>query len=312
MCGAPIPDDQGSNTCSMCYGDIGHGKDGYYQDWAEQQQQGEWIAGTRRGQGPTAYLFPSGVRCADQSEEQPGQNTEERGGIMSEELKMNGKYQGHMSDCATNNGPALPVGPCDCGCTSRAAPVGEAPDAGLPIEWESENPEPCALCGKPSTHICHCPQCMDMLELDGDNPDAGRALCDGCHINAVNDYMQPLWDLMHQEHGLIPVESEMQDIMACCAKIEAGQSDDAPMGEVRPECNTCNHACVCRADYMANQSEQCPYYEPPQPAMDWQAVSDSLRMSARNKIVMDFEDMCHVIASALQAGIAGAKGAGDE
>jgi len=40
MCGAPIPDDQGSNTCSMCYGDIGHGKDGYYRDWAEREMQG--------------------------------------------------------------------------------------------------------------------------------------------------------------------------------------------------------------------------------------------------------------------------------
>ena len=53
MCGAPIPDDQGSNTCSMCYGDIGHGKDGYYQDWAEQQQQGheEQQCATERGEG---------------------------------------------------------------------------------------------------------------------------------------------------------------------------------------------------------------------------------------------------------------------
>jgi len=39
MCGCPIPDDQGSRTCSMCYGDIDHGKDGYYRRWAEQQEQ---------------------------------------------------------------------------------------------------------------------------------------------------------------------------------------------------------------------------------------------------------------------------------
>ena len=38
-CGAPIPDDQGSRTCSMCYGDIDHGKDGYYRRWAEEQEQ---------------------------------------------------------------------------------------------------------------------------------------------------------------------------------------------------------------------------------------------------------------------------------
>ena len=48
MCGSPIPDDQGSSSCSMCYGDIGHGKDGYYEEWArgveeeaEQQQEQE-------------------------------------------------------------------------------------------------------------------------------------------------------------------------------------------------------------------------------------------------------------------------------
>ena len=36
-CGSPIPDNQGSSTCSMCYGDIEHGKDGYYREWAEEQ-----------------------------------------------------------------------------------------------------------------------------------------------------------------------------------------------------------------------------------------------------------------------------------
>ena len=41
MCGSPIPDDQGSNSCSMCYGDIGHGKDGYYQEYMEREWQRE-------------------------------------------------------------------------------------------------------------------------------------------------------------------------------------------------------------------------------------------------------------------------------
>jgi len=36
-CGSSIPDSQ--NTCSMCYGDINHGSDGYYQEWAERQQE---------------------------------------------------------------------------------------------------------------------------------------------------------------------------------------------------------------------------------------------------------------------------------
>ena len=42
-CGSPIPDGQGK-SCSMCYGDIAHGTDGYYEDWArgvEQQAEQE-------------------------------------------------------------------------------------------------------------------------------------------------------------------------------------------------------------------------------------------------------------------------------
>ncbi|MDD5358296.1 MAG: hypothetical protein PHX80_04065 [Candidatus Nanoarchaeia archaeon] len=35
-CGSWIPDDQGE-SCSMCYGDISHGHDGYYENWARQQ-----------------------------------------------------------------------------------------------------------------------------------------------------------------------------------------------------------------------------------------------------------------------------------
>lgn len=41
MCGSTIPDDQGSNCCSMCYGDIDHGKDGYYRDWAEREEEAD-------------------------------------------------------------------------------------------------------------------------------------------------------------------------------------------------------------------------------------------------------------------------------
>lgn len=39
MCGSPLPENQGSKTCSMCYGDIDHGKDGYYREWAERQEE---------------------------------------------------------------------------------------------------------------------------------------------------------------------------------------------------------------------------------------------------------------------------------
>lgn len=39
MCGSPIPD--GQKVCSMCYGDIDYGNDGYYRDWAERQDRRE-------------------------------------------------------------------------------------------------------------------------------------------------------------------------------------------------------------------------------------------------------------------------------
>jgi len=36
-CGSSIPDNQ--KVCSMCYGDIDYGHDGYYRDWAERQEE---------------------------------------------------------------------------------------------------------------------------------------------------------------------------------------------------------------------------------------------------------------------------------
>ena len=38
-CAAPIPDNQGSKFCSMCYGDAWHGKDGYYLREMERARQ---------------------------------------------------------------------------------------------------------------------------------------------------------------------------------------------------------------------------------------------------------------------------------
>jgi len=40
-CRSPIPDDQGSDVCSMCYGDPFHGKDGYYLNWLDQDWRHE-------------------------------------------------------------------------------------------------------------------------------------------------------------------------------------------------------------------------------------------------------------------------------
>lgn len=38
-CAVPIPD--GQKFCSMCYGDMEYGKDGYYRDWYMQQLEEE-------------------------------------------------------------------------------------------------------------------------------------------------------------------------------------------------------------------------------------------------------------------------------
>ncbi len=35
MCGASLPDNQGSRTCSWCYGDPDHGRDGYLREAME-------------------------------------------------------------------------------------------------------------------------------------------------------------------------------------------------------------------------------------------------------------------------------------
>lgn len=37
-CGLPVPD--GQHTCSMCYGDPYHGRDGYYMEWLERRRMG--------------------------------------------------------------------------------------------------------------------------------------------------------------------------------------------------------------------------------------------------------------------------------
>ena len=42
-CGSYIPEGQGK-SCSMCYGDIAYGKDGYYEQWARQQEQEQHLA----------------------------------------------------------------------------------------------------------------------------------------------------------------------------------------------------------------------------------------------------------------------------
>jgi hypothetical protein len=41
MCGSRLPDNQGSKTCSMCYGDVDHGQDGYYRQFLEEARRQE-------------------------------------------------------------------------------------------------------------------------------------------------------------------------------------------------------------------------------------------------------------------------------
>lgn len=42
MCGNPLPSSHKHKTCSMCYGDIDYGTDGYYRQWAEAQDKKAW------------------------------------------------------------------------------------------------------------------------------------------------------------------------------------------------------------------------------------------------------------------------------
>jgi len=57
-CGSEIPDGQGS-SCSMCYGDVGHGSDGYYQaymeEWERQEHEKEREAVERRAMQPADF-----------------------------------------------------------------------------------------------------------------------------------------------------------------------------------------------------------------------------------------------------------------
>ena len=40
-CGAPLPDSHRHRNCSMCYGDIDYGTDGYYREYMEEWQRQE-------------------------------------------------------------------------------------------------------------------------------------------------------------------------------------------------------------------------------------------------------------------------------
>lgn len=54
-CGSPIPEGQGS-SCSMCYGDIAYGKDGYYEEWAREEVYRQEQEEIERRQAEEEYL----------------------------------------------------------------------------------------------------------------------------------------------------------------------------------------------------------------------------------------------------------------
>ena len=62
-CGSEVP--YGQNTCSMCYGDMEHGRDGDYRAWAKRQNEqaqenAEWEAEMQaavdRGEDPWTVI----------------------------------------------------------------------------------------------------------------------------------------------------------------------------------------------------------------------------------------------------------------
>jgi len=40
-CGSPLPDSHKHRNCSLCYGDIDYGTDGYYRQFMEAQREQE-------------------------------------------------------------------------------------------------------------------------------------------------------------------------------------------------------------------------------------------------------------------------------
>ena len=53
-------------------------------------------------------------------------------------------------------------------------------DISVPSEELLKTDGHCALCGKMATFVCHCPECQDACEYDGDDPDDGRPMCSEC------------------------------------------------------------------------------------------------------------------------------------
>jgi len=129
---------------------------------------------------------------------------------------------------------------------------------------------------------------------------------------STTSYLHPLFEMLERT-GLPPVESEMHDIMACCAKIEEGLREDEPRGEY-PKCvnracqmfgvDGCSEGydirgeCECSTDRSERPTRTRPAGEPrwpkqpPQPAMDWQDTGVAL-IAAERKRQIEEEGWTH-------------------
>jgi len=54
----------------------------------------------------------------------------------------------------------------------------------------------------------------------------------------VSNYYWPLWELMHNDHGLLLLESEMQDIIAACGEVSKRLMEEIDQAEEWEECSS--------------------------------------------------------------------------
>jgi len=136
-----------------------------------------------------------------------------------------------------------------------------------------------------------------------------------CHIHAINSYMQPLWDLMHNEHGLILVETEMQDIMAACKEVEQAETEAEPAAEAQGSSTLRDVAVLaanldtsqtCDPDHHALVVAAMDALEHDRPAFDVQKACAVLRDGAQ-MLPLPQSAMVMTLEAALQAGIGGGK-----
>ena len=70
----------------------------------------------------------------------------------------------------------------------------------------------------------------DMKPYDGNPTNHSPAQGEG-EEKAPNSYYQPLFDLLNQEHGLLPLETEMRDIVEVVNKMQAAHAPAVPVSD---------------------------------------------------------------------------------